>query len=165
MVEEITGQKNLYPITPEQRLEKYDAALKAQAELFKDMVRARGVYEAAKKRHTVGKLDAEKALGVTDHQKQAVFELEQEKKASVTIHSSQTNAQWAESRRTEKERRAIAELKDHGILTNIEMAARLGLDPHGVAGVLGKCSSIERVHSGNLNNERMSWKLKEPNEK
>ncbi len=159
MVRELKGQEYLYTITPEEKLQRIREKSEAVTSKTKEMLQARAAYAKLQSEQKEAMLDLNAEVGTPGRQ-ELLAELKAETKLDDTVLTVVTNNAISERRRADVEHKAIRALKAVGIITNMDLAKMINHDAHGLAGVLSKCEEVERVHDGNLNNERMSWRLK-----
>ncbi len=159
MVKELKGQEHFYSISPEEKLQRIRDKSDAVAKKTREMLQARAAYAKLQAEEKEAKLDLNAEVGTPGRQ-EILAELKEEIKLDDTVLTLVTNNAMSDKRRKDVEYKAIRALSAVGIITNMDLAAMINHDSHGLAGVLSKCEHVERVHDGNLNNERMSWRLK-----
>ncbi len=164
MSKDIKGQQSLYTQTAEDRIARVEKAVVELAEAEREFSVIREAYVAgrAKKIKALGNLKS--ASGFDGHQVQIDLEAKQRKDRELAISTVDTTESILERKRVEAEYIALRRLRAAGgVMTNMELAPLCNRDEHGMAGVLSKCVHVEKFHDGNINNQRMSWRLKNPN--
>ncbi len=162
MVKELKGQTSIYNQTPEDRLARVEKAVKRLSEAEINKAKARAVYAEWKIECDLANAELKTSSGMDGLQLRIDNALEEMRDQDTVITSNETSAVLNDRRRRRIEEGAIFALsKAGGKLTNKELAAMLGVDSHGLAGLLSKCEGVIRFHDGRLNNEQMSWRLKE----
>ncbi len=159
MVRPLKGQETLFQITPEEKLQRIREKSDAVTAKTREMLQARQAYAKLQAEAKEAVLDLNAEVGTPGRQ-EILAELKSEAKLDETV--LETNANRDKERRERVEYKALRAIAAVGLITNLDLARMINHDPHGLAGVLSKCDHIERIHDGNLNNERMSWRLKNP---
>jgi hypothetical protein len=158
----IKGQQNLYEQTDAERIARVDKAVKRLATAEMEKAKARAIYVEWKREVDEANAELKISSGLDGLQLRIDNALAEMRDKDTVITSAETSQTLSDRRRKRVEEGAIRALTAAGgKLTNKELAALLGVDAHGLSGLLSKCEQIERFHDGNIQNESMSYKLKE----
>ncbi len=160
MVKELKGQESFYTITPEEKLSRIQKCSENVEQRLRTLLEARAAYVQGKEDYRKAQLELNGELGTAGLQEKIEGELKKAKEADGGPGFADTLEKIVTTRRNDTEFKALRYLAAVGTVSNMDLALVVKVDPHGLAGVLSKCDKVEKVHDGNLNNERMLWRLK-----
>ncbi len=160
MTKELKGQESFYTITPEEKLARIQRCSENVEQRLRTLLEARAAYVKGKEDFRKADMELKAELGTAGLQEKIEGELKKAKEQDGEPGLADTLEKIVTNRRNDTEFKALRYLAACGTTSNMDLALVVKVDPHGLAGVLSKCEQVEKVHDGNLNNERMLWRLK-----
>ncbi len=161
-MKDLPGQTALYTVSADEQLRLIREAKKRKVDIKVELHKNHEIRKLLRVDYVKACDELDRAEGGENLQMRIAEIKQEESTQSAVITSRETSQSVLAARRKRVEQGAVRTLKAAGgLLSNKDLASLLNQEEHGLSGLLTECAELEKITTGRIGNDVVSWKLKE----